>query len=461
MKRSYTGEYRRDGNNAKRTLVAPKATPGHLNGQGYLEKLANPFETDGIPAKIPDLASYPTTTSCLQLEVTNTAFQSGTGIYSAGGVLVLMPGGVSYCPEFGADGVGTLHSTETGFKYLSPGGGGASASNKYYAPVPSSSLTGTQTPFGQGGGANTFLPGSESLNLSCSGLRIVAAGLRVEFIGNDQNNQGLITSAFVTSMDIENSFISYKAGTGYGGNPFCNWSSTTLTVTENTALNYRLPTVTQSDLENFRGNYSGPAKNGTEVVFEPLDSIDQLISNPCPTGGYSVPYELNQYCTNTARITQPDYWTSTTGNESDGLGVNNVGALQWHAMGLASGASFRVSIMVHYELIVRNDYTSYEKPQMCLSDPIATELAQCLAAIPSATKFSAETRRQIEATCRTAYRRATHATSPAERSSIFDWVINTGNDIINGVNEGVNLFEKGLKTYQKVEKMKRSPPFFY
>ena len=452
MKRSYTGEYRRDGNNAKRTSYAEKVEPGHVSGQGYLEKLANPFETDGIPAKIPDLASYPTTTSCLQLEVTNTAFQSGTGVFSAGGVLVLMPGGVSYCPEFGADGVGTLHSTETGFKFIAPGGGGLSASNKYNAPVPSSSLGGVQSPYGNTGNANTFLPGSESLNLSCSGIRIVAAGLRVEFIGNDQNNQGLITSAFVTSMDCENSFVSYKAGTGYGGNPFCNWSSSALTVTENAAANYRLPTITQSDLENFRGNYSGPAKNGTEVVYEPLDSIDQLMSNPCPVGTSSVPYELNQYCTNDARLTQPDYWQSSTGNESDGLGVNNVGALQWHAMGISSSATFRVSIMVHYELIVRNDYTSYEKPQMCLADPIATELAQCLAAIPSATRFSAETRRQLEATCRTAYRRASHATTPAEKKSIYDWVINTGNDIINGVDKGLDLLDKTSQVYKKAKK---------
>lgn len=263
----------------------------------YLQGLFAPLAYNGGQARVPDFTTYPTQTSTLQLEVTQTANATG----NAGGTLALNSFATRYYVE--ASG-----STDTTISYTSNTG---TTSNTWGGNIV---------------GGNTNLSGWASIVANYSAIRVAGAAIQVEFIGNDQNNQGQITSAFLTSSDIE-----YFGNTTYG---FGN----------------------QTNIENFRYNYTGAAKNGTYIHFLPID-MEDLKFGEISAGGSIVAhtsYRLQN-------------------------GQKQYGALQWHASGLATGASFRVTIRLHLEGLVNYEYADLDTGSVCI-DSKALELAGQIAA---------------------------------------------------------------------------------
>lgn len=297
------GQYRKDGVKAGRTLAqfnAPRCSP-----KNYAVALISPLVYNSGEARVPDLLTIPTQTVTLQLEITQTAFvsqnSSVAGACIQGGVLVLTSNGPRYYSELST---GTTTSLDTAITPMSV----AVANSNTWA--------------GDTASGNCLLPGAYSLINNWRGYRVVAAGLQVEFIGNDANNQGQITSCNITSVDATSLTSQYLQ--------------------------------TENDLENFRHNYTGAAKNGTYMRWLPVDAGDTLI------GVTSTPAALS------SNLRGFNSGASAAGD------TRNYGALQWHATGLSTTTppQFRVSIRVHLEGLVQKEYSGVDTGEVVIN-PIA------------------------------------------------------------------------------------------
>jgi hypothetical protein len=293
-----TSSVRHDGVLTRRLLLSNKAST--CNSGEYTAALVAPMCYAGGEARVPDLVSYPTQTSSLQLEINVPANtdNAASPTYSCGGQLLLTTNGPRYYQE-GYD--GTSYSTDTAFVYKTV----AVANNNTW----SSNYAGTP---------NTLLPGTYNLSNTYAGYRIVGAGMVVEFCGNDQNNQGEIAATFVTSLD-------YARG-GAAAGAFVT-------------------------MQNFRNNYCGAAKKGASCRFTPIDEEDLVM------GTASVPqsYSVDSVQKSGRRWYQEESRDTAALNDT-----KNYGILQWHATGIASSATFRVSIRIHIEGLVTSEYTDID-----------------------------------------------------------------------------------------------------
>jgi len=370
---AYRGTVRKDGNTASRgnkrgftEMIAG------TNGHAYVQTVLDPFSGSG--ARVPDIASYPTNTTTVQLEYTQTALAPSTGTsYCTGGALLLNSGYCSYCPELATG--NSLGTSDSGIVYVAPGGGGSAAQNTYSFADPSASASLNKSNTGSTGINNVSIPGSDSMQTAYAATRLVAAGLKVEYIGNDQTNQGLITCCQVTELDVCQYYDLYLKQSGTQA--FVNWTNTAGVITTSPVGIYT-PVFNQSKMENFRGNYSGPAKDGCKVNYTPLDDDDLNMGNMVSTNTtYPTPaYSYNTYGGNQTRVSSVNNFTQ-----------QNLGLLQWHAQGIASTAQFRVYVMLHFEGIPQTDNMTYEKPISAPEDKGATATTGVMAVISQGAKF--------------------------------------------------------------------------
>jgi len=192
-------------------------------------------------------------------------------------------------------------------------------------------------------------------------VRLVGLGVKVEFIGNDQNNQGLITAVFCpsgnwvpaesTTQQLASEQINPNAGfLAYGGGTGGS----------------------QTNLENSPYNHSGAAKNPLEMTWVPMD-----------------PRDLN--------FQAPDGWNPGGSTFAAPLGtLSGATNVDWpfkggfiiHVTGAATGAQFRVSIQAHLEGITKTE--SALDAEFSINDPFemarAQNLAQAQARVQDAVK---------------------------------------------------------------------------
>ena len=421
-----TGAYRRDGITAGKRKYhqmtgAAKVRP---NAAHYIDALANPFTFTG-EARIPDLAAYPTNTSTVQLEVTQPAFLAKDGVTSiCGGALVLTNGMISYCPEIAQVGVAATlggQSSDGQFKYYAPGLGGNNSPNTYKIPDLSGATT-VNSSHTINSTANFIIPGLVSLNAQQGGIRLVGAGLRVEFIGNDTNNQGLISGCYVTSNDVEQyAQNAVRGNAGLASCPFFTEQTNLGVVTEVTCQNWQTPITSQSAMENFRNNYSGAAKDGIELVFSPVDDIDMKMGPgfDVTMEGFAQSYQALSNCTR-----QPYGGPANISVTSpNGCSVGNQGLLQWHATGLATpgtGVQFRVYVVCHLEFLEKNDNETYDKPKVSLHDQTTLDVCQLFGINPVACSAWAAGAQQKATFAKEVFDKVYAATSAAQRAAIMD-----------------------------------------
>ena len=421
-----TGAYRRDGITAgkRKYHQITGATRVRPNAAHYIDALANPFTFTG-EARIPDLAAYPTNTSTVQLEVTQPAFLSKDGTTSiCGGALVLMNGLISYCPEIAQCGVAATSAGQSGdqqFKYYAPGAGGLASANQYKIPDLSGTTT-TASSHGSGSGSNFVIPGLVSLNASQGGIRLVGAGLRVEFIGNDTNNQGLISGVYVSSNDVEQFCqAAVRTPSSLTSCSFCTENVVAGANTETFTQNFQTPVYSQTTIENFRNNYSGAAKDGIELVYTPVDDIDMKMGPgfDITSNGYTQSYQALSNCTRqpyggAANISLPS---------PNGCSVGNQGLLQWHATGLgvpSTGVQFRVYVVCHLEFLEKNDNETYDKPKVSIHDQTTLDVCQLFGINPVACSAWAGGAQAKAAFAKEVFDKVYTATTPAQRAAIMD-----------------------------------------
>lgn len=368
-----SGSIRRDGNTAGKrkyhSFTSEETT--HVGSKDYVCCLANPFDYDKSP-RIPDLAAYPTCVSTLQLEITQLSSVQVGGGYCTGGAVVLHNGGVSYVPEIAmyAGSLNTAHASSDGTIQLFSPGGAAAASANVYVPASTTYAGIATTDHGGAFTTNYFIPGVDSLMANSAASRIVAAGIRVEFIGNDQNNQGLITGANITALDIQDFYqVNIENGVTPSASGFydVNYAATTGQITTSPKLNWCTPCQSQSALENFRNNYSGAAKDGIVLTYQPLDDVD-LFMGPGTNRTASGAAGYLQYSEQTNTTRQPMSQAGGSALLQQGVGVTNQGLLQWHAQNIASTAMFRVYVVLHMEYIPKTDNISLPKPMVQIGD---------------------------------------------------------------------------------------------
>jgi hypothetical protein len=310
-------------------------------GDKILASLGAPFSSKGAGARVPDLNLQASTTGTFMLEITQTA-NAGQ---CTGGILNLCSGAITYCEE-------TSSSTDSIIRYCSGGnygGTGGSPNTQGQVEVTNPVWERTTTSGGAAGDQfNKLLPNFSTVYGQVSGLRITGAAIQCEFTGNDQNNQGLITSYSTSWSDIEQ-------GKGFSG------------VANDVSAPF-LMLSSQSYAENFRTQFNGAAKNGVNLSWLPADNGDlEYGTVPRVTGGGTdsilAPISgafLPVGATCTARQWGYAYSTRSTSlacGETD-RSVRNYGALAWHASGLATTASFRVTVIVHTEMLPINDIPS-------------------------------------------------------------------------------------------------------
>lgn len=261
---------RYDGVRVGRTMPVSDVTVGPSNA--YASALLAPLSYRSGGARIPDLCTYTTGTVTTQLETTVTANAAGF----AGGVLVLSSNGSRYYTN-------AAGSADTAITFTS-------------ATVASGNTWAGGTALG-----NTLIPGVYDLAASCAGYRIVSAGVQVEFIGNDSNNQGSISGVQLTSIDLADA------------------STNVLD--------------TSAKINNWRRNFTGAAKEGISLRYSPIDAQDLSF------GVAKTP-------------------ATSTFLRTDTTGAVNYGSLQWFAEGLSTTVlpSFRITIRIHHEVIPGMEY---------------------------------------------------------------------------------------------------------
>lgn len=261
------GAYRKDSVLQTR-VFNPEREKSVQSSMDYVHALVSPLDYGAGEARVPDFLSMPTQTSCIQLETTQTV----NAFNCTGGYLYLTSTGVFYKQENAA-------STDAAITY------------------PTTTLLTTESPYDAT--TNQLIRGAQTINAQYAGYRVVAAGILVEYIGNDANNQGQITAANLSSVDL--SYLATHIGS-------------------------------QTNLENFRHNYTGAAKNGAYLRYFPVDPEDLVMGRSPLVGAVSIP-------TNRRNAGETKQW----------------GMLQWHVGSMAVGSAIRVSIRVHVEGLINTE----------------------------------------------------------------------------------------------------------
>lgn len=275
----------------------------------YAEVLTNPFDVT-TAARIPDFNSYATNTYTDSKEYTFGVSAGGVG----GTAILVTPGSAAYWNEDTTAGAGV--TTDLSFAY-----GNAQSLNGY------------------------------STNLAAYKVaRVVGFGVKVEFIGNDQNNEGLITAVFCPSGNwVLNAFDDQTVadGTNQPNNGFITYGGGT--------------GGSQTLLENSPYNVSTGAKNGLTMTWVPMDPRDLSFAsvNNFNPGGNILNAPLGTF-------------SGTTGNKWPYRGGFVV-----HVTGCATNAKFRVSIQAHYEAISRSD--AGLDAEMSVNDAVGMDYAQNIA----------------------------------------------------------------------------------
>ena len=315
FKRPSKGSVRYDGTTQSRILALSEESPMASSPLHYGAALASPLVYSSGEARIPDMILIPTQTMSFQLETT--LFNDGNG--NNAGMLQLTSQGPRF---FTATGAGVNPDP-----WLWSGTGGVR-----WSVDPSAAATSWSNTIG-------LLTGWRSLAV-CNGARVVAAGLQVEFLGNDQNNQGLITGAMVSSSDMqENAALVNSDASGSTGGQYFD----------------------QTRLENSRFNYSGPMKKGLNLHWYPIDTADMEfgttpISTTSALSLYNTPFSSRLITGGTA-----------SGDGTGAIGARNYGGLQFATQGgVALAAALRVTIKVHYETLVRTVNDGQDQGEICV-----------------------------------------------------------------------------------------------
>ena len=270
---SYLGEKRGDGIDFGDSLINLQKKEKSVGKHDYLHTLLNPLDLTAS-ARIPDFNGHPVSVYTDQIELT-IAIKAGNGTH---GFTVFFENGGLYVIN---EATGAIDDcTYTAASVVTPGT--ATASNL----------------------------------LTYRASRLVSAGFQMEFIGNDSNNAGMTSVAYLSKPD---------------------WGANGNTVT--TALK-----TTQTALQNTRLNWSGPLKNGCKGTYRPLDPQDFL---------YGTPLKANP-----AWNTVIDY-------------VHMRAAFQVH-MTANNDCSIRVTAVGHFEGMAIDDTTAAGPALHALFDPLGT-----------------------------------------------------------------------------------------
>ena len=375
MKRKGSARY--DGTADKRFKLGDLTTglgsmmPDDNGGSKILASIGAPFSTKGAGARVPDLNLQSSTTATFLLELTQTVNANGV----TGGILNLCSGAITYCEEA----LPTSSDAQIVYCGSGPYAGGAfglvgtNGQVKVDEPTwqrteASAAITVTR---------NKLLPNFSTVYGQASALRITGAAIQVEFTGNDQNNQGLITSYNTSWSDIEQSqgFSGYPDDLSGGTNPFMN--------------------STQAFAENFRTQYNGACKNGVNLSWLPVDNGDlEYGTVPRITSGYSNLAPVGGVFLPVVRIPPCRLWGMDATSPTD-RDVRDYGSLVWHVSGAAaSTATFRVTCIVHVEMLPIND-----TPSLGVDMAIAKPLNGVMAVISgNATGNTTGTPAETEAT---------------------------------------------------------------
>jgi hypothetical protein len=374
MKRKSTGyypalgDYKFDGIDAR--SYSSKESIGSVDGAEFIKAQRAPFLANG--PRVPDACSYPTTTSTLRMEVTHRA-QGNAGALCAGGVLYLASDGVYYCPEVAnvtneyiktvSGGVtSSVVSSDDSIKHTGLfTGGAAGTTENTWTDYTSSEALGTSFDLDDVK-ANYLVTGYDQLKKQFSSMRIVGAGLDIQYIGNDQTNEGLISTASLNSRDImyqtliNKTYASNASQTLWYPVGVINAANQGWQKVPEKTVQVALNSLIQ--INNFRNNYQGPAKHGAYMTASALDNKDYefgLASNTTGSNLYGNESGAGSYAIAT-------------------LEQRNLGALQWHASQINSAARFRVFIVVHVEGIALADNVVVQEQAICI-DPISEQLA--------------------------------------------------------------------------------------
>jgi len=177
--------------------------------QQYRETLLTPLNVTQS-ARIPDMCGYPSTVFTDTVEHTINIAQDNGANRQGGFYIGVGPGGIVVYRESAA-------STDAAIVF-------------------------TNAP-------ETVASGKDSVIAGYATSRLVGAGFMMEFIGNDSNNAGVITTAYICSADFETAFDdSYF--------------------------------TTAANLNRARMSYSSPLKNGVICHYVPLDPNDFTYRRP-------------------------------------------------------------------------------------------------------------------------------------------------------------------------------------
>lgn len=261
------GSIRRDGVAGTSVLskrhLLEAMTKDKQTKEQYLTNLVAPLDvTQGC--RIPDMCAYPSAVFSDIVETTINIEQDAGAAYRGGFGVAITPGGVVVYRESAA-------STSAAIAF-------------------------DATPVARASGV-------ASVKAGYTASRIVGAGLLVEFIGNDSNNQGMIQAAYVTSQDEANPT---------GGLSF-------------------FQNVT--GLVNARMSFSSALKNGLQCHYVPLDPNDFIYRPP-----YNQPYGANS----------DDLTTNYGNNFRPGCFI------QVHCNSNAS-VNVRLTVVGHYEGLTATD----------------------------------------------------------------------------------------------------------
>lgn len=314
--------------------------PSDAGGSKILASIGAPFSTKGSGARLPDLNLQASTTGTFLLETTQTANVNGV----TGGLLNLCSAAITYCEEDLNTGDATIGYCSAGPQPAPSTQNGRIGSNGQVVYT-STTWSASAASDGVTVQRNKLLPNFASVYGQASALRITGAAIQAEYTGNDQNNQGLITSYATCWSDIE--------------------QSSSLSGVPNNVATPTQPFIqsNQGFAENFRTQYNGAAKHGVNVSWLPVDNGD-LEYGIVPNPGSSATASLLtvQGATYLPLVNLPTTREWGLGVTNAGLqrerSARNYGALIWHANGLAAGATFRVSVIVHVEMLPINDTPS-------------------------------------------------------------------------------------------------------
>ena len=401
MKRNY-GSQRYDGTQSKKYRLLPShkdKAPAPINP--ILATMGSPFSDQSKGGRLPDGYTGTVTGSYL-LEVTQTINAQGC----TGGLLFLSSGATVYSEEFANSGDTNAEFCCFQSNILGKTGNVVYNSGTWVA-TPNPSVAGTTY--------NKLLPGWNSTYGNYSALRITGAAIQVEFIGNDQNNQGLITTFQPSWSDQELTSNAASLQQTFRGQPWY---------------------TTQAAIENHRTEFNGPLKDGANVSWVPTDTDDLIYGTVPRMGNYGDPTTsiLVPPVTGafvglvTIPLTRTWGWESPVLFASD-KNVRNYGNLGFHVSGGASGQKVRVSLIVHTEQLPLLDYgVGGAEVETCDADASMIDSISCL--VTQSTGTSMESKALADARA-TLYETTTRAIKEAATDAAKEQIRRMAKKVVN------------------------------